>query len=110
VALPATEVELAQAGVDDDGETELAGQDLRRLARAAQVARVDRVDPCAGKRAREHTCLFAAELVERRVRLALDPAVAVPVRLAVAHEQDRRRRHGDTVATWISGSATASAS
>ena len=39
-------------------------------------------------------------------RLALEAALAVPVGLAVPHEEDGRRPRRDTVGAWISASAT----
>src|SRR3954452_2559633 len=47
---PVADVELAQVRVEDDREPEPPRDDLRGLARAEQVARVDRVDPAARQR------------------------------------------------------------
>ena len=86
------------------------GDDLGRLVRAPQVARVDGVErrrraSCSASAAR----LLAAGLVQRRVGPALPAALAVPVGLAVPCEEDRR--HGANVAPrWISASGTRCAS
>src|SRR4029079_2536033 len=104
-ALPAAEVPLAQVRVEHDREIEPQRQDLRRFAGAIQVARVDGVDLLALELLGERARLLASALVERRVRLALDPLLGVPVRLAVADEQDGRGLHPVTVTAWISASA-----
>ena len=69
------------------------GQNLGRLPRAQQVARVDGRDVLAGQPVGKLARLFAARLVERRVGVPLEAALAVPVRLAVSNEQELR--HGD---------------
>src|SRR5262245_25808297 len=110
LALPRSEIALAERRVDDDGQIEAPGQDLGRLASAVEIARVHRRDGLACELVRQRVGLRAAAFVQRRVRLPLDPPGGVPVGLAVAHEENGRLRHGATVAAWISGSTTASAS
>ncbi len=48
-ALDGADVDLAQIRVDDDGNVEARADDLGGVPRAAQVARVDRVDRLAGE-------------------------------------------------------------
>jgi hypothetical protein len=65
-------------------------EDLRRLPRPGQVARVDDVDVSVrdellGKSLR----LRATALVQRDVGMSLPAAVGVPVGLAVANEEER---------------------
>ena len=89
---PGAEPSLAQARIEAHLEVELFRQDLRGLARPVQVARIDGVDGAvegAGERSR----LFAAEVVEARVRQALPAPFAVPVGLPVSNEQQSGHRH-----------------
>jgi len=88
-ALPGAEGALAQARIEADRQAELTCQDLRRLLRARQVARVDDVD--VTQLTRKATRLLAPEVVQVRVGMALPASVAVPVGLAVAYEQKGRQ-------------------
>jgi phenylpyruvate tautomerase PptA (4-oxalocrotonate tautomerase family) len=63
---------------------------VRSLGRAAEVARVYGVDRAPVQRVGERPGLIATHGVQRDVGMALDPAVAVPVRLTVAGEEERR--------------------
>src|SRR6185503_16771815 len=65
--LPAAHVDLAKVGIDVDGEAVLGGDRGRRLARAAQIARVDGVEALGGEGAGELARLGSARVVERRV-------------------------------------------
>jgi 3-oxoacyl-[acyl-carrier protein] reductase len=89
-ALPGPDVDLAQPWIDLEWQTEKARDDLARLARSPQVARVHRGDRLAPQRLGELAGLPAAGVVERLVGEALVAALAVPVGLAVAREEDRR--------------------
>jgi len=53
---------------------------------AGEVARIDDVD--VAQRPGDLTCLFASELVQLRVRMALPAAVAIPVGFAVSDEEE----------------------
>jgi 3-oxoacyl-[acyl-carrier protein] reductase len=86
-ALPAAEGALAEARVELDLEPEALGHDLGRLPRPGEVARVDGVDTV--ERLRELARLLASALVQRRVGVTLPATCAIPVRLAVAHDEDR---------------------
>src|SRR5689334_23837115 len=55
-------------------------------------ARVHGVDRLARELLGERACLLATPVVERRVRVALDPALGVPVGLAVPREENRGHR------------------
>jgi len=83
-------MELAEARIDVQRYPKPVGHDRGGLPSAGQVARIDGGDPVAGDLRCECTRLFAAALVERRIRLSLPPSVAVPVRLAVAGEEQCR--------------------
>src|SRR5258708_760024 len=85
-ALPLADVDLAQRRVRQDRDAEARADDLRRLAGAGEVARVDRVDSLAGELVRERARLLAPELVQRLVRMPLEAALAVPIRLSMPHE------------------------
>ena len=63
-----------------------------------EVARVHGRERHRGELIRERAGLVASRLVQRPVGLALYAAFGVPVRLAVAHEQDRRLGHLVTLA------------
>src|SRR5205814_10416550 len=77
LTLPCTKPPLTQPLVDVNLEPEPAGRDLRSLAGAGQVARIDNVD--AVELSRETCRLLTAELVQPRVGVSLPAAVAIPV-------------------------------
>src|SRR4029077_16950941 len=82
---PGAEPALAQARIESHLEVEILRQDLRGLACPVQVAGINGVDGAvegAGERSR----LFAAEVVEARVRQALPAPFAVPVGLPVPNK------------------------
>jgi hypothetical protein len=85
-------VDLSEARVDVDRAAEPRGDDLRGLARPAEVARVDRGHLLPRELVRERPRLLAAAVVQGRVSVALPASAAVPIRLAVADEDERR--HG----------------
>ena len=89
---PRADVDLAQTRILDDGEPQPVGDDTSSLARAQQVARVDRGDPVAGEPLGELGRLGSTSVVERGVGVALPAADAVPVGLAVACEEDAASR------------------
>ena len=91
-ALPLADVDLAQLAQRDNVGAEARRDDLRCLARPREVARVDELDRLAGELGRERVRLLASRLVERRVGVALEAPLAVPVRLAVPHEEQLRHR------------------
>ena len=66
------------------------GDDLRRLVRAPEVARVDGGERRRAQLVGQLSRLFSTPLVQRRVGPALPPPLAVPVGLAVPCEEDRR--------------------
>lgn len=96
-ALPRPEVLLAQSAQLDNGEASRRCGDLGRLARSGEVARVHGCEALACEPIGELPRLHAAGLVEWDVGVSLDALVAIPVGLAVAHEQDDRR-HAPTLA------------
>jgi len=68
--------------------------DLGRLAGATQVARVHGSEGRRREQGGQLTRLCATSRVQRRVGVTLESALAIPVGLAVASEQDRRRHVG----------------
>ena len=86
---PGADVDLAQTGIRDHRHLVRCGDDLRRLVRPPQVARVDGVEGCRAQLLRELARLRAAGLVERRIGPALPAALDVPVGLAVPGKQER---------------------
>src|SRR5262249_9072006 len=108
LALPRTERSLPQPLVDVNVEPEPVCDDLGRLPRARQLARVDAVDAVdlLGVICR----LSPAVLVEVRVRPPLPAAVAVPVGFAVADEEKRGHETARLAVPWISASGTRPAS
>jgi 3-oxoacyl-[acyl-carrier protein] reductase len=93
-ARPRADIDLHEPASRLDGDVEPSGDDLRGLERAPERARVRRREALAGKRVCERLRLPAPGLVERDVRVPLEPALAIPVRLSVPHEDEGRRRHG----------------
>jgi len=90
--LPGPEIAFAQGGNRDDLETAWFGDRPGRVERAGQIAGVDRVHSRAREVLGESASLCPPSVVQRRVRVPLDAVLEVPVRLAVAGQQDRR--HG----------------
>src|SRR5438270_13843724 len=98
--LPGAEAPLAEPLVDPDLEAEPAGHDLRRLPGPLQVARVNDVN-LVGQLVGELPGLISPARVQGGVRVSLPAAVAVPVGLAVTHEEDGG--HGARLASqWTS--------
>ena len=87
--LARADVDLAQVGVDDDRHAEAGAHDLGRVACAAQVARIDRVDAFGRELLGERLRLLASARVERHVGVTLPAVLGVPVGLAVANEKQR---------------------
>jgi hypothetical protein len=92
--LPVADVDLAQRLQLRSLEPETSGDDVRGLCCAPERARVDGGQPLVAKGVRELDGLAPARLVERRVRMSLEAALAVPVGLAMTDEDDRRRHAG----------------
>jgi hypothetical protein len=86
------EAPLAERGTHPDVEPEPGRDRLGGLERPPQVARPELADRLGGEGLRQRPRLLAARGGERRVAVALDAAVAIPLRLAVADEVDPR--HG----------------
>jgi len=84
--LPGSPVLLAQARVDDHAQPEPHADDLRRLARPGEIARVDRVELFLRQLLGELPSLPSAEVAEGAVGVPLETPVGVPVGLAVANE------------------------
>jgi hypothetical protein len=91
-ALVHAEASLAERGTHPDVEPEPGSERLRRLERAAEVARPELADRIGGERLGEDARLLPAGRRERRVAVPLDATVAIPVGLAVADEVEPR--HG----------------
>ena len=90
-ALPLAEVDLAQGGhrfgLDAGGE---GADGLRGLERALKVAGVEAGKLAPGQARAQELGLSEPLRRKRRVELALDAVLAVPRRLAVAHEHEAR--------------------
>ena len=82
---------FAQVHELHDVEPAPRGNGACRLDGAAQVAGVDGVEPLTGEVVGQGASLLAAAGVQRSVGVALDAPFRVPVGLAVAREEDRRR-------------------
>ena len=91
---PRADVDLLQRRVWTRLEVELVGEDGRGLGCAPQRARVRGREAPGAELGCERPCLRPPGVVERRIRVTLEAAVAVPVGLAVPHEDDRRRHGG----------------
>ncbi len=78
-----------RSGSRTTGEPEPRADDLRRLARPGEVARVDRVELLVRQLLGELPRLPPAEVAERPVGVPLQAPVGVPVGLAVANEEER---------------------
>ena len=93
-ARPRPDIHLPQTGVRDHGHAVRCRNDLGRLVRAPQVARVDGVEPHRRESLGELARLGAAGRVERRVGMSLKAPLTVPVGLPMSRQQDRRRHDG----------------
>src|SRR4051812_15563378 len=87
-ALPLAAPRLGEALVDLRLETELRAYDLRRLSRAPELARVERLQVELGRLPGQRARLLAAAIVERLVDRALHTPLGVGIGLAVAGEPD----------------------
>ena len=87
---PRTEAALTQPRVEPNLDAQTLGDDLRRLPGAGEVARIHDVDTV--ELLGELTSLPSAELVQRRVGLALPASVSVPVGFAVPDEEQSGHR------------------
>jgi hypothetical protein len=87
---PGTEVPFAQGRERRHWEAVSVRDDSRGLIGAREIACVDRFERFAGQLFREGPRLLAARVVQRSVRVALQPAAEIPVGLTVAHEEDLR--------------------
>src|SRR2546430_1265548 len=85
--LPGSHVDLAEAVDWLRGQAARRSDDLRRLERPPQRARIDRGHLLAGERFRELRRLCPPELVERRIGVSLEAALPVPVCLPVPDEE-----------------------
>lgn len=93
--LPGAEVLLPEAGETDDREPATREGELGRLPCACQVAGVGGRKRQPFERTTERNRLPAAVGVQRHVGVPLDPAVAIPVGLAVAHDVQQGRHSSD---------------
>jgi 3-oxoacyl-[acyl-carrier protein] reductase len=90
---PRPDVDLAKAGILDDGDPEALADDPSRLGRAGEVTRIDRADTVTRQLLGELGGLPAAQLVQRRIGVSLPSTDPVPVGLAVPCEQKAGGRH-----------------
>ena len=86
--LPRADVDLLQPFDRDRGEPVGLRDCLRRLERPLQRARVNRGEVFTSERRCQLCGLLPPELVQRRIGVALEAALAVPVRLPMARQQD----------------------
>ena len=87
---PLADVALAEIGVDDHGKAFRGSDDLCRLVGAEKVARVHGVEHVARELACKRARLLATAVIERRICVTLEAAVAIPIRLAVPREDQGR--------------------
>ena len=85
--LARADVDLPQVGFRDDGQPEPPADDLGGLARAAQVARVDRGRRLGDEPLGQGLRLLASACIQKHVRMALPAVFGIPVGLAVANEE-----------------------
>src|SRR5437016_1249895 len=90
-AFPLPQRQLAQLVEGDERKAGAGQRHFRRLARAAERAHVRRGHAIAAQRAPQGRGLRAPALRERDVRPALEAALRVPHRLAVARQQEPHR-------------------
>ena len=103
-AFPATEVPLAELWERGYVQPASLGGDLRGLLGPGEVARVDGLELFVGELSDKAPSLLTACLVERAVGVALQAPGQIPIRLAVAHEEDPS--HAVRLATrWTSAFA-----
>src|SRR5712692_5114736 len=89
-ALPIAEEDLAQLLHRSGLDTQRRGDRSCGLAGAKQVTCVQRLDLPACQSPRHTARLLISLLGQRRIKLALDAALAIPGRLAVADEDQPR--------------------
>jgi len=85
---PAAEGHFPQAAVGRRDQPAADAEHDRRLVGPPEIAGDDRRRPQAGDELRRPAGLLPAEVVERRIGLALEAAFGVPGRPAVAHEHE----------------------
>jgi hypothetical protein len=90
--LARAEVALAQARIEPDGQPRRGGDGARGIVGAPEVARDEEVEALASREApRDRLGLRAAGRGERAVALPLDALLEVPLRLAVADDDEVRQ-------------------
>src|ERR1700730_13605299 len=87
-SFPLPQVDLAQLRHRGRLRSRCVADELRRLGGSLQVARVEARKPAACQPLTEPGCLAASAVRQRWVELALDPALVVPGRLAMAYKQE----------------------
>jgi len=92
--LPVPDVDLAQRVELVRLERKNVGDDPSSLAGSTQRARVDGIQTLVAEGRRELQGLPPTNIVQGRVRVPLEPSLAIPVGLAVSYEDDRRRHAG----------------
>ncbi len=89
-ARPRAKVDFPEALVRRHEQVELGANDLRRLVRPAQIARVDPLQRLTRQSRGERSSLGAPSLVQGGIEVALKAALAIPVGLAMPREKDGR--------------------
>jgi hypothetical protein len=90
---PLPDVDFAQPRVEAHFEAERGADDLGGFSSAREIRAVDQVGRISDEPFREPARLLATEVVQRPVGVALPPALAIPVGLAVTGKK-KGRRHG----------------
>ena len=85
---PGADVDLAQSRLAPQWDVAAGVDDLGGLGRPPEVARINRVQLQPLERAGQLARLRPAGFVQRRVGVALVPAVPVPVGLSMPHEDE----------------------
>jgi 3-oxoacyl-[acyl-carrier protein] reductase len=91
---PGAEVLLPQPLMGHDVEVAHLRHGPGGVVGTREIARVDSVDPLALELLGQGRGLLQTERVERRVGMSLDAMFAIPVRLTMPHEEDRRHHPG----------------
>ena len=86
-SLPRTDVDLAQARINGNRKSRFLADQPRAVQRPLQVTADDRRGSERRHRPRSQRSLRAAEVVQRRVELPLNPTARVPRRAAVPQQQ-----------------------
>ncbi len=93
-----TDIDLAKGLTLHHRETQACPDTVGRFRRTTEVARIHGDDRLSRQAIGEGFCLLDTDVVEWTIGLSLVAVLGVPVRLAVAREEDPGRRHPSRLA------------